>query len=351
MTTIIPSPDTLPVHWLWFQILLTFTFVLHLILMNLVLGGSLLAIGDLIRRKQPDAESKHIPVLIALTINLGVPPLLFVQVLFGNFFYSSSVMMSVYWIMIIPVLIFAYYAAYIFSKKFDANSLFGKISLVISTVLILYIAFMFVNNSTFSIQPEKWAAYLDRPEGTLLNLADPSFWPRYLHYMIASVAIAGLGKAVWHRFFNKNTEASEKEIRIKKNLKIFGIATMIQLIVGTWFWLVLPEHVSKAFMGQNLPATLLMAVALLSAMLLMMAAIRGRLMLSVVLGLFQVILMTVIREIARHTYLSGKFSPSQLEHVHQLSPLIAFLLVFVIGLFLLFYMYRLAISPKIKNSL
>lgn len=350
LNDVIPTPDTLPVHWVWFQILLTFTFVLHLLLMNLVLGGSLLAIGDLVRGKSIDKESKHIPTLIALTINLGVPPLLFVQVLFGNFFYSSSVMMSVYWIMIIPILILAYYGAYIFSKRIDSNSTFGKAMLVLSTLLILYIGFMFVNNSTFSIQPDKWHAYTDNPGGTLLNLGDPSFWPRYLHFITAAVAIAGLGKAAWIRFFNKKAKPEVKEADIKKNLRIFGFATMIQFIFGIWFWLAMPKHVTMAFMGENIIATILMVLVLVSALLIIIFAMRGKLIPALIQGLFQVILMAIVREITRYTYLDGIFSPSHLENVHQNSPLIAFLLVFVLGLFLLFYMYKLAVEPVNKKS-
>ncbi len=348
--TVIPTPDTLPVHWGWFQILLTLTFVLHLLLMNLVLGGSLLAVGDLIRGKQIGRESRHIPTLIALTINLGVPPLLFVQVLFGNFFYSSSVMMSVYWILIIPVLILAYYGAYIFSIKMDSNSTFGKISMVTSTVLILYIAFMFVNNSTFSVQPGKWLAYRNHPGGTLLNVGDLSFWPRYLHFVIAAVAIAGLGKAVWAKFFDKKLEAGQKEEQIKKNLRIFAFATMIQFLTGIWFWLAMPGHVTMAFMGQNMLATILMAFVFTGALLIIMFALKGKLVPALITGVFQVVLMSVVREIVRYTYLSGIFSPSELENVHQTSPFIAFLFVFIIGLFLLFYMYKLAVEPKIKKS-
>ncbi|WP_375720966.1 hypothetical protein [Saccharicrinis sp. FJH54] len=349
LNDVIPTPDTLPVHWVWFQILLTFTFVLHLLLMNLVLGGSLLAVGDLVRGKSIDKESRHIPTLIALTINLGVPPLLFVQVLFGNFFYSSSVMMSVYWILIIPVLILAYYGAYIFSKRIDMNSTFGKAMLILSTLLILYIGFMFVNNSTFSIQPDKWSAYNDNPGGTLLNLRDPSFWPRYLHFITAAVAIAGLGKAIWIRFFKK-ADPAEKETGIKKNLRIFGFATMIQFIFGLWFWLAMPKHVTMAFMGQNIPATILMVLVLISALLIIIFAMRGKLIPALIQGLFQVILMAVVREIARYTYLEGIFKPSELENVHQSTPLLAFLLIFILGLFLLFYMYKLAVEPKTEKS-
>jgi len=43
-TSIIPSPDSLLVNWLWFQVLLVITFTLHIILVNLILGGCFLAI-------------------------------------------------------------------------------------------------------------------------------------------------------------------------------------------------------------------------------------------------------------------------------------------------------------------
>ena len=101
---LIPLPDPIPVPWGWFKVLLILTFVLHLVLMNLMLGGGLLALFRLLRGGSPPREARSLPILVALTINLGVPPLLFLQVLFGHLFYTSSVLMAVWWISIIPVL-------------------------------------------------------------------------------------------------------------------------------------------------------------------------------------------------------------------------------------------------------
>ena len=84
------------------QVLLIFTFFIHMILMNFILGGSLLTVWDMLRGKLEKKASGSIPTLMALTVNFGVPPLLFVQVLYGHFFYSSSVMMAVPWILVIP---------------------------------------------------------------------------------------------------------------------------------------------------------------------------------------------------------------------------------------------------------
>lgn len=343
---LLPTPDTIPVHWLWFQVLLTFTFVLHLLFMNMILGGSLLTLWDLFKGKKTDRESLQLPTLLALTINLGVPPLLFVQVIFGHFFYSSSVMMAVYWILVIPILILAYYAAYVFSKQIEKRPLLAKVSLITATLFMLYIAFMFVNNSTMAIQPDKWGDYLEHPGGKLLNWADATLWPRYLHFITAAVAIAALLKAAWNKFFNKTLSDDDKKTVISRQLKIFGWATVVQFVIGTLFWLSMPNEVTKAFMGGNTIATLFMIIVWISAGLIVFFALKGKFTQAFFQGLFQVVLMAVVREISRSEYLTGIFKPSELVNVHQNSPLFVFLLIFVIGLLLLYFMYHLTLTPK-----
>lgn len=349
MLQIIPSPDTIPVHWLWFQVLLTFTFILHLIFMNLILGGSLLTIWEIIKGKTISSESKNIPTLIALTINLGVPPLLFVQVLFGNFFYSSSTMMAVYWILVIPILILAYYGAYIFAKKVDKKPLLAKVSLVVSSLFMLYVGFMFVNNSTMSIQPETWNRYLGNQRGTLLNLGDASLWPRFLHFIISAVAIAALGKSIWAKFFLK-ANAEEKKEKTKSNLQLFGWATAIQFAVGTWFWLAMPSEVTKTFMGGSLIPTLFMVIVWISAGLIVYFALKGKLINALIQGVLQIVIMAIVREFTRSSYLKDIFAPSQLHNVSQASSLVVFLLVFIIGLLSIYFMYHLTVNSKTNKS-
>lgn len=346
--SIIPTADAIPVHWLWFEVLLIVTFFIHMILMNFILGGSLLTVWDLLRGKLEKRASGSIPTLIALTVNFGVPPLLFVQVLYGHLFYSSSVMLAVPWILVIPILILAYYGAYLFVKKADRAPAWSKGALVVTSLFLLYIAFVFVNNSTLALQPGRWGIYFRDPGGWNLNLGEPTLWPRYLHVVLAALAIGGLGRAVFYRFSKMDRE--EKTVQISRNLKIFGWITLIQLGVGTWFWLSMPKDVWMTFMGGSLFATLLMAAGWLAALLVLHSSFTGRLNMAIILGTFQVMVMVVIRDLARAAYLDGVFSPSQLENVRQFSPLIAFLVIFVIGLIALYYMITLIFKPKTQQS-
>ena len=96
---LIPYPDILPAPWWLFYVLLVATFTLHLIMANVMLGGGIMALASewLKRRKENGGLKVHkeiapkLPMTVALTVNLGIPPLLFLQILYGNFIYVSTV--------------------------------------------------------------------------------------------------------------------------------------------------------------------------------------------------------------------------------------------------------------------
>ena len=54
----------------------------------------------------------RLPMVMAFVINLGIPPLLFSQVLYGRAFYTSSVLIGAYWIAVILLLMASYYGLY-----------------------------------------------------------------------------------------------------------------------------------------------------------------------------------------------------------------------------------------------
>ncbi|MDF1574040.1 MAG: hypothetical protein P1P86_02470 [Bacteroidales bacterium] len=346
--SIIPTADTIPVHWLWFQVLLILTFFVHMILMNFLLGGSLLTVWDLLTGKLEKRTPGSIPTLVALTVNFGVPPLLFVQVLYGHFFYSSSVMLAVPWILVIPILILAYYGAYLFVRKVDKAPVLSRGALIFTSISLLYIAFILVNNNTLAMVPDRWGIYFKDPGGWNLNLGEPTLWSRYLHFLLAALAIGALGRAILYRY--SKIDKKEQEGQIRRNLKLFGWITVIQFAIGSWFWLAMPEAVWKTFMGGSFFATFMMVSGWLLALLILHSAFTGRLTAAMILGGLEVLVMVIIRDLARAAYLKENFHPSQLENVHELSPLIVFLLVFVLGLLALSYMIRLMFTSKTSKS-
>ena len=185
--------------------LLLVTFLLHLLAMNLTVGGTAIAIVCSLRRKKDafagqlfDTAIRVLPVSLAFTVTLGVAALLFVQVLYGNFLYTSSILIGVFWIAVIPALIVAYYSLY-YSKAHPQQT--G--SLYLALALMLAIGFIYVNNFTLMLAPDRWLdLYRRSTAGMNLNLSDATLLPRYLHFMLSALAIAGLvvfAAGVWNR--------------------------------------------------------------------------------------------------------------------------------------------------------
>ena len=131
--SLIPMPDSIPAPVLLFLVLDLLLFMLHILLINIILGGSLIIIFSRWKEQYEPLDSRlhgavaaKIPTTFALAINLGVAPLLFLQVIYGHLFYTSSVLMAVYWIAVIPLLILAYYSAYIHINTYYSATLLSK---------------------------------------------------------------------------------------------------------------------------------------------------------------------------------------------------------------------------------
>ena len=343
---LIPRPDSIPVAWGWFEILLLLTFVVHLLFMNAVLGTVLLsAYREFTGRAGPgsgiEEASRKTPTALALTVNLAVPPLLFLQVLYGQFLYTSSVLMAAWWLSIIGLVILAYYGLYLYDFRFER--LGARRALVIGCVaaLLLAVSFLLVNNMTLMLQPERWTAYMSQRNGTLLNLGDPTLWPRWLHFVTASVAVGGLWLAILGRLAKGRGEANA-DARIESGMACFFYATLVQLVMGLWFLLALPTDVKLLFFT-SAPHVLMLCLGLAGAGVSLWLAHRRKVWPTAGALAVTVALMAVIRDLVRSAYLDRYFKPSDLQVVPQYSSLILFLITLVAGLAALAYMLRLAL--------
>ena len=347
--SLVPTPDAIPVPWGWFYILLMVTFLLHLLAMSAMLGGGIIAFLTSLRSKDEPLIAREIsykwPYTIAFAVNMGVAPLLFIQVLYGQFIYSSSVLMAVFWLSIVGLLILAYYSAYMYDFRFDRLGPSRIYFLGFSVLIMLVIAFFFTNNMTLMMQPERWAAYFENRQGTILNLSDPILLPRYLHFVVGSVAVAGLFLVVISRFNFIKTEV-DKKFLVTQGLKYYTHATLIQILIGIWFLFSLPNRITTLFMGGSAYGTLLLCVGVLLVLFALFSAFKARPTQAIAATFLLLVVMILIRDLVRTAYLSPYFSLSELTVDTQYSPLIFFLVVFLLGLGLLAYMIKLAVRCK-----
>ncbi len=347
---LIPTADPLQVPWGWFQLLLTATFLLHLLVMNLMLGGTLINFFRHVRGKCPTDQledtAHKIPFSVAIAVNFGVAPLLFLQVLHGQFIYTSSVLMASFWLLVMPLLIGAYGISYFYSFNFRRLGDWHPVISGLIALLMLAVAFIFTCNLTLMLNPPAWVAYFDQPEGLILNLSDPTLFPRFTHSVLGSIGVAGLGLALWHDWQARrgNSEAAKL---IPADLRWFSGATMLNFAFGFWYFDSLPETVHNA---SGLSASLLIAFLLIgitAAILALIAAGTLRVRAAALWTLLTLTAMVLVRELVRNLLLAPWLSATEPAVVpYQYSPLFFFLLTFAGGLWLIWFMIRLVTSES-----
>jgi hypothetical protein len=353
-TNLIPVPDTIPAPPWLFNFLDVALFFVHIVLVNIVVGTVLIALFSRFARpgvwsRVTDVASKRLPLYLPFAITLGIAPLLFVQVVYGHFFYTSSVLMASYWITVIPVLILGYYGIYFFAHHTESRSAFSSPALVLSTLCFLYIGFVYVNNFTLMLQPERWVSYFQNRSGTVLNLHDPTLLPRYFHFLIASTAVGGLFMAgLWDwRSWRESEDYSDDA---RRGLRVFGVATMAQLFVGLWFLISLPAPVMNFLLGGDALKTTLLGFAVLSALGAITTAFSGKVRPTVIQALVTILLMVITRYNVRTLYLEPYFSVSQLKLSPQYGVLALFLLVLLAGIASILYMVRISFSSQSRRQ-
>lgn len=242
--------------WL-LQVLLVATFALHVVAMNLLLTGILTASACSLpgagerARKLRDRVAAALPAAMSFTVTLGIAPLLFVQALYGQAFFTSSILMAWPWFSVFVFAIIAYYGIYLVHYRPEWLGKLVGIVPWISAALLLFISFLFSANSSQSLYPARWASvYAASPLGLALPLGLPAQLPRWLHILAGAMAVGSLGlQALATRYRAEDPAWAEWAMAIGRRL--FSAAAGVAVPLGIWFLVALPEPVRRGLMGQD----------------------------------------------------------------------------------------------------
>ncbi len=311
LAALIPQIPDIPGPPERMAILLFLAFVLHILMMNAVVGGVLITLVNLFRKPE-DAEGGRafaavLPKGMALVVNLGVPPLLFVQALLGAYFYSASILTGLYWLAVPFIVMFAYYGLYIYTSPAEIRDGVRKTVLTLAALLLLGNAFLFVNNATLVQSPGAWAAYADKAGGIILNLSDPQIWPRWLHMILSCLAVGGLSFALPAWLKLRNLARADAPLprqhvwfgRMQSGYRWFIGATLAQVPVGLWFLFSLPAPQRMLFMGGSPLASGLFIAALVLAGAAVWTALRRTIGFTIGLTVGTVVCMAGMRNLLR----------------------------------------------------
>ncbi|MBP7124965.1 hypothetical protein KBD49_01185 [Myxococcota bacterium] len=330
------------------------TFTLHLVAVNFTLGSVLLMVWA---RLRPDPAREDMarflgtvaPLGFSYLVTFGIPPLLFVQLLYGQFFYSSSVLVGAFWISVIPLLILAYGALYAHRLTRDGRPGIQGPILWAALLGMLAIGFLYVNNLTLAMTPGRWIEmYAAHPSGGTLNLGEPTILPRLLTFLGLSPAMAGV--VLWARgrrlqgatgreaVATATQSAGRKAVGIGVGVWVAGVAAWVAtlpdgprtLLLGGGTWTVAAAAAAVLVLAALLPALLASrgptpAPAVLSGT-------------ALVLGLASLIL---VRDRVRMEYLRDFVALPEIPVHPQWGMLVLFAVTLVLGVaFTVFWLVR-----------
>lgn len=342
---LIPDPDPIAAAaplWL-FRALLLLTFFMHLIPMNLILGGSLLMVWARLRPQLAIRDdlirwfTRAMPIAVAATVTFGVAPLLFSQVLYGRLLYSSSILIGWWWLAVIPMLIVAYYSVYlaVFREDRISKRIGVTLSLLVASILSL-ISFIYSTNMSLMLRPQSFEAkYQSAPWGTGLNLVDPTMPWRWMHMVLGAIAVAALALA-WHGYIQWKRDRQPAYAMYRYGMGAFAVTTALNLVVGTVFLLSFPREVLLDLLRYSPAGTVELVAGFAAGFIALGLAVlalqdrRTSMFLGSTLGavLVTLVLMILLRDSLRHTILATTFQPvSRVEPQWALIALFGILLL------------------------
>ena len=365
MMPVLPPLDPMPVPapiWL-LKVLLWVTFAVHLVLMNLTLGGSLLSAVYAFKRKDRDhdlsrALVRSLPFVMPFTITFGVAPLLFMQVLYGPVFYTASILMATPFLAIIGVLIVAYYLMYLVGWKGDR---LGKLQGPIATFIFLlvgYVGFTHVHLYSLMTDPSRFKAiYLSGPGGLHLNFAEPTVIPRILHMFLGALAVSGLFVA----YLGQRRLKMEPEVgrwQFKAGVTWFAAATVLNLGVGVWWLIALPREAMLLFMGGSALATGAFIGGLIfgiSSVVMALLGINSLKPLPMLMGSVHsltatIVCMVLMRDALRDALLKPVYDVWALPTAPQWVAIALFLVLFLGGLAACAWLLKVAQRARRENA-
>jgi len=354
--THIPSPDMLGLPmpaWLG-QCLMAMTLAVHWAFLAMTAGG---LGGLLLGRAQRDARRRLaglMPITLAMAMTVGIAPLLFVQVLYGQFFYSANILMGYVWLGLLPIMVAAFYLLY-YCWRLAGQGRSTCRPALLALVLMGLAAAILVANATLAQSPHAWRAFAAmgavRP-----YMGDPAFWPRWTLAAATMLAGGGLFLAIWRQATanadNGNNAGAPQASSVRRPAVagLLGLAAMLGAVV--WTASVLPGETTLALPRgpEYAVAGWAVIVAIDVAIVLSILAVRrpslSRLVPAAGAMFIALFAIAAARDAIRRAALRPAFDLSCVPVHAQWDSFALWAVVLAVGLALVAYMIALTVRSK-----
>jgi hypothetical protein len=247
------------------------TMVLHILLMNYVVAGTgyLMIVG--VATGGPSVERHRTPLALALrdwmtvavsaAITAGIAPLLFVQILYKERFYSANLLLSWRWMLILPALIVGFYLLYLYKSQ-----LIGRwprwvraAAGLTALACFLFTGYTWTENHLLSMARDQWPQFYVQNS---LFWWTPELLPRLALWFTGAIPnMAAL--ATWHLAWASDRDATPDALRADLRrlvaLGLGGLAASSLCAIG--YVSLLSQEIQATLLGPLAAPWLLAALA------------------------------------------------------------------------------------------
>lgn len=227
------------------QILMVFTWAIHMFFVNLVVGGLMVSLYGYLKK---DTRWRHASqklaniakISLSLAIVFGVAPLLFTQTIYDNLWYTANNLSAFWVVLFIPVSIVAYYLLYFYYFRNKEKSGNWVLLLGIPSLLLLLFAAATMHILSYQqIFPDQWVKWYTN-NGTTMNTDGWHVYafsiPRYLLFLFLSLFVTGVYMMLYAWYFKSRKDLDQAELgwfkEVGRKLAIvFGGITILDTVL------------------------------------------------------------------------------------------------------------------------
>ncbi len=338
----LPAPTTI------YLVLYVVTFALHALVIGYVLAGAgWLAVYSARESRWPHAKGAAdvvrdwLPFALGVGITAGVAPLLFIQILYRESFYTANLLLFHRWMAIVPVLLVGFYMLYL--QKSEALSDRGPgvrtVVALLAFACFLFTGYAFVENHLLALDRDAWVAFYG--DGQMFYASSVAA-PRFLIWCGGSLSTFAIGLALQLR---KRT-LEPKTVRM---IAVLGIIGLVAATAGAgWLSAVSNTGASEvAFGAAAMPYTVVAIAAVVFVLTSWTSVAVGAKLGSkhtLVIAGAQIVLVlaaSVVREVWRLSHFDLEVLAVHHARAAKSGGAVIFLVFVVINVYVLFWCARL----------
>ncbi|MGL4943957.1 MAG: hypothetical protein ACRC46_12300 [Thermoguttaceae bacterium] len=295
---------------------------------------------------------QQLPIFVALGINFGIVPLLFLQTMMPKAFYTATILIAWQWLAVVPLLLVAYYAIYLaaFSVR-DGRRWSSRLAGVVASVSLCGIGIVMTCGLVLMVSPNLWDSLWEKTNvaGAVTGLAHsvvfvPDVWVRLLAMASLGLLTTGIWAIVDSHLLLPPTDANLDYRRWTRLLATLLVTlSVVGLTCVEWFVKsgVIGDAIKTAY---PLFGYVLSIVILIWLYLLIQLKAKSLTTSGIVLLLFGYVMtiahFAIYRQMGQMAALRGHSGLLITTENVEWTPIIAFLLLFVSGVACVVWMVR-----------